>query len=102
MTVADDAKRYFRRFWLPNTFPKPVVRRRERCPSCPIRKGFTVEKAYRYKLSRVWLTFTGTVLTILPDDTIGNRHQRFIVSRKSGLRVQIAHNLDLAQRVPVA
>ena len=41
----------------------------------------------------------GTVATILPDDTTGKRHQRFIVRLKSGQTILIAHNIDLAERV---
>src|SRR5678815_4883295 len=41
----------------------------------------------------------GPVATILPDDTTGKRHQRFIVRLKSRQTILIAHNIDLAQRV---
>lgn len=41
----------------------------------------------------------GTVVAILPDDTRGSRHQRFLVRVDSGPTVLIAHNLDLAPRL---
>jgi hypothetical protein len=41
----------------------------------------------------------GTVVRVLPDDTEGSRHQRFIVRLASGRTVLIAHNIDLAPRV---
>jgi hypothetical protein len=41
----------------------------------------------------------GTVVRVLPDDTSGSRHQRFIVRLPSGQTVLIAHNIDIAPRV---
>ncbi|MGA8203915.1 MAG: DUF3465 domain-containing protein [Woeseiaceae bacterium] len=43
---------------------------------------------------------SGTVIRILPDDTDGSRHQRFIVRLASGRTLLIAHNIDLAPRIP--
>jgi hypothetical protein len=42
---------------------------------------------------------TGTVIRILPDDTDGDRHQRFILRLASGQTLLVAHNIDLAPRV---
>lgn len=42
----------------------------------------------------------GTVLRILSDDTEGDRHQRFIVELASGQTILVAHNIDVAPRVP--
>ncbi|MGH8204200.1 MAG: DUF3465 domain-containing protein, partial [Steroidobacteraceae bacterium] len=41
----------------------------------------------------------GRVSRILGDDSLGDRHQRFIVTLDSGQTVLIAHNIDLARRV---
>jgi hypothetical protein len=41
----------------------------------------------------------GTVTRLLPDDTSGDRHQRFIVKLASGQTLLIAHNIDVAPRV---
>lgn len=41
----------------------------------------------------------GVVKKILPDDNKGSRHQRFILSLKSGQTILIAHNIDLAPRI---
>jgi len=42
---------------------------------------------------------TGVVERMLPDDTSGSRHQRFIVRLPSGQTLLIAHNIDIAPRV---
>ena len=43
---------------------------------------------------------SGTVIRILPDDDRGSRHQRFILRLPSGQTVLVAHNIDLAPRIP--
>ena len=52
--------------------------------------------------SGVWLNGRGTVTRLLADDLQGDQHQRWIVEVAPGQTVLIAHNIDLAQRVPVA
>ena len=42
----------------------------------------------------------GEVIRILADDNDGSRHQRFIVRLSSGRTLLIAHNIDIAPRVP--
>lgn len=42
----------------------------------------------------------GEVIRVLSDDNDGSRHQRFIVRLSSGRTLLIAHNIDLAPRVP--
>jgi uncharacterized protein DUF3465 len=41
----------------------------------------------------------GTVTRILGDDTVGDHHQRFILTLDSGRTLLIAHNIDLAPRI---
>ncbi len=56
-------------------------------------------RAFKMKTSGFMVKFHGTVIRKLPDDTVGSRHQRFIVRLDSGQTLLIAHNLDLAPRV---
>lgn len=44
--------------------------------------------------------FKAEVLRSLSDDTIGSRHQRFIVKHED-ITVLVSHNIDLSHRVPV-
>ena len=43
---------------------------------------------------------SGTVTRVLADDNEGSRHQRFIVELSPGRTLLIAHNIDLAPRIP--
>jgi hypothetical protein len=42
---------------------------------------------------------TGTVSRILPDDTAGSRHERFILALPDGLTILVAHDIDIAPRL---
>jgi hypothetical protein len=42
----------------------------------------------------------GRVVRILPDDEEGTEHQKFILQLASGQKLLVAHNTDLAERVP--
>lgn len=48
-----------------------------------------------------WITVEGTVKRSLPDDNEGSRHQRFILTLADGKTLLVAHNIDLAKRVPL-
>lgn len=48
-----------------------------------------------------WLQVTGTVQRLLSDDDEGSRHQRFILRLAEGRTLLIAHNIDLAPRLPL-
>jgi len=58
-----------------------------------------VAAAYAGQRSDVEVTGAGRVTRLLGDDSLGDRHQRFILELPSGHTVLIAHNIDLAPRV---
>ena len=62
----------------------------------------SVAQAFKNEQSKVWVKTSGQVTKILSDDNDGSRHQRFIVRLLNGINVLIAHNIDLANRVPIA
>lgn len=43
---------------------------------------------------------SGTVSRVLSDDNEGSRHQRFILELEHGGTLLVAHNIDLAPRIP--
>jgi hypothetical protein len=59
-----------------------------------------IEQAFQSRRSGVQVSGDGEVLKVLRDDVEGSRHQRFIVRLQSGHTILIAHNIDLAPRVP--
>ena len=60
-----------------------------------------IEAAYAGKREKVWIESVCEVERILRDDTVGHKHQQFIVRTPSGRTIKVAHNIDLAPRVPV-
>ena len=60
-----------------------------------------VEAAYAEQRSKVWVETQGHITRLLADDNDGDRHQRFILALDSGHTVLVAHNIDLAKRVPL-
>ena len=79
--------------------------RREAPPTKAKRRlvGSSVAEQFRRKRSDVILEDRGTVVHLLPDDREGSRHQRFLVEvARSDVTIKIAHNIDLAPRVPVS
>ena len=58
-------------------------------------------QAFRQQQSDLWLIAEGRVKRVLRDDNEGSRHQRFILNVEPDLTILVAHNIDLAQRVPL-
>lgn len=56
-------------------------------------------RAMESHASGVQLQGQGIVTKVLPDDSNGSRHQRFILKLRSGQTLLIAHNIDLAPRI---
>ena len=48
-----------------------------------------------------WITITARVSRILPDDTQGLEHQRFIVACTGGQTLLVANDISIGQRVPL-
>lgn len=59
-----------------------------------------IAAAFANRESDLQVTGSGTVIKVLPDDNQGSRHQRFIIELDSGQSLLVAHNIDLAPRIP--
>ena len=70
-------------------------------PSEAVDGGAEAERAFAERDSGSMLEVGAVVLRRLSDDLEGSRHQRFIVQLESGLTLLVAHNIDLARRVPL-
>ncbi len=62
----------------------------------------TVVKLHADRRSEVMVTVTAKIVHVLPDDNEGSRHQRFLLEIEKDLTVKVAHNIDLAPRVPIS
>ncbi|WP_440206242.1 DUF3465 domain-containing protein [Acinetobacter oleivorans] len=60
----------------------------------------TIKAAYEQRQSNVQVQGSGRVKAILIDDNDGSRHQKFILVLKNGLSILVAHNIDLAPKIP--
>jgi len=63
--------------------------------------GRSLKKRFNKRDTGDWVEFTGFVTRLLSDDNDGSRHQRFIIDIGNRTTLLIAHNLDLAKRVPL-
>ena len=59
----------------------------------------TIGEAFRNKTSNLQVESNGIVTAILSDDTVGTRHQKFILKLSSGQTLLVAHNIDLSSRL---
>ena len=48
-----------------------------------------------------WIEVSGKVVRLLPDDRDTSPHQRFILRIRNAQTLLIAHNVELAERVPI-
>jgi hypothetical protein len=61
----------------------------------------SANRSYGIGDSGAWIEGAGIVERLLPDDDDGSRHQRFVVNLRNGQTVLIAHNIELAERIPL-
>lgn len=66
----------------------------------PTVDGNAVQQAYASRQSGKWLEARGYIKRVLRDDNEGARHQKFILEMDDGHTVMVAHNVDLARRIP--
>ena len=60
-----------------------------------------MSKTFNKRDTGSWIEVTGFVKRLLSDDNDGSRHQRFILDIGGRRTLLIAHNIDLAKRVPL-
>ncbi|NCF73035.1 MAG: DUF3465 domain-containing protein [Gammaproteobacteria bacterium] len=60
-----------------------------------------MSETYKKSDDGSWIEVTGFVRRLLTDDNGGSCHQRFIIDIGNRHTLLIAHNIDLAKRVPV-
>lgn len=60
----------------------------------------TVHSAFLNKQSNLQIQGTGMVKRVLADDLQGLQHQKFILQTSPGQTVLVAHNIDVAERLP--
>ncbi|MGR5559346.1 DUF3465 domain-containing protein [Vibrio fortis] len=59
-----------------------------------------LKQAYQNHQSDLQIQGSGIVSRVLPDDNKGSRHQKFILRLDSRQTLLVAHNIDLAPRIP--
>lgn len=59
-----------------------------------------LQQAYKSQQSDIQVQGFGQVVKVLPDDNDGSRHQKFVLKLNSGQTLLVAHNIDLAPRIP--
>lgn len=58
-----------------------------------------IEDAFLKRQNNVEVEGEGIILKILPEDTQGSRHQRFIIQLPSGRTLLVVHNIDIAPKI---
>lgn len=81
----------------PSAQPSPSTASSQQ-QAAPSGNTLSVSQAYAQQLRDVYLTGSGKVTKLLPDDNNGSRHQRFII-QGGGQSLLVAHNIDLAPRL---
>lgn len=61
---------------------------------------YQLKQAFENHQSDLQIKGQGRVVHILPDDNKGSRHQRFLLKLNNQQTLLVAHNIDLAPRIP--
>jgi hypothetical protein len=72
------------------------------CASGPATGERIIREAFEQERSGLVVESAGVVERLLRDDLEGSRHQRFILRLPSGHTLLMSHNIDLAERIPLA
>lgn len=56
--------------------------------------------AFNNEESNIQVRQSGEIVSVLADDTVGDRHQRMIIRLTNNQTLLIAHNIDLSPRIP--
>ncbi|EDL52420.1 MULTISPECIES: DUF3465 domain-containing protein [Vibrio] len=83
-------KRYLALFALALSLISPIIHAND----------VQLRRAYENQQSDLQVKGEGTVSRVLSDDNKGSRHQRFILRLDSRQTLLVAHNIDLAPRIP--
>lgn len=75
----------------------PALPRATETPS--LSDNAAIMRAFTNRARDIRVDGSGSVSRVLPDDTQGGRHQRFLVLLPTGQSVLIVHNIDVAPRV---
>ena len=59
-----------------------------------------LQQAFRNRENDLQIQGSAVVYRILDDDLDGSRHQRFLLRTSTGQSILVAHNIDLAPRIP--
>ena len=68
--------------------------------SVPQNSGSTIQSAFRTQQSDLQIQGEGVVKKVLADDRKGLQHQKFILQVSPEQTVLVAHNIDVASRLP--
>jgi cold shock CspA family protein len=60
---------------------------------------FILQDAFEHQISAIQVEGVGKISKLLPDDTVGAKHQKIIVVLNSGQTILIAHNIDIADKI---
>ena len=59
-----------------------------------------IATAFQNQKSNIQVQAQGKIIKLLPDDNKGSQHQKLIVQLNNSQTILIAHNIDLAPRIP--